>query len=317
VPPAKLPARVRVAVEDGKPSPPPAAKPGVAAEIRPAVAGGKPGAKAGPQKAAGGKAGPNVVPAAGRGEVVVSASGPFRVLDSKGNIVVPVATGTWKVVPAAKGVRLLPPRDQAGAPGLTVLGVEPAAALPGQPLIVRFRSNLPGLLSATAQPPGGPTVPVVASQVTGTGERRLTLPAATQPGPYSLTLTTDSGPGRTATLTVTPAVADPNAPPPPPAGSTEPGGLLGTLPDAGLLDGGLSQTLIAAPPSAPDAMPPLAPQRASRSAAVRPSLGPPASSPGPASDHNGLGVLLAALCGLAVWRFRARPNWRSFSALFR
>ena len=297
VPPDKLPARVRVAVENGKPSPPPAAKPGAAAETRPAGAGGKPAAKSGPQKAAGGKAvRPNVVPAAGRGEIVVSASGPFRVLDSKGNVVVPVATGTWKVVPVPKGVRLLPPRDQAGAPGLTVLGVEPAAALPGQPLTVRFRSNLPGLLSATAQPPGGPAVPVLASEVTGTGERRLTLPAATQPGPYSLTLTTDSGPGRTASLTVTPVVADPSAPPPPPAGSIEPGGLLGTLPEAGLLDGGLSQSLIAAPPSAP------AP-RTSRSAAVRPLPSPalPATS-----DHTGLGLLLASLTGLALWRFRAR-----------
>src|SRR5207237_812473 len=71
-------------------------------------------------------------PAAAAG-AVVSASVPFRVLDSRGNVVVPVATGSWRVVPAAKGVQLLPPRDQAGAPGLTVLGVEPAAPSPGRP----------------------------------------------------------------------------------------------------------------------------------------------------------------------------------------
>ena len=290
VPPAKLPARVRVAVDNGKPAPPPAAKPPPPA--------GKSGAN--PQKGA--KSG--APPAAGAADAVVSASGPFRILDSKGNVVVPVATGTWKVVPAAKGVRLLPPRDQAGAPGLTVLGVEPAAPLPGQPMTVRFRSTLPGLVSATAQPPGGPAMPVLASQVTGTDERRLSLPAATQPGPYSLTLTADSGPGRTATLTVTPGVADPNAPPPPPASSTEPGGLLGTLPEAGLLDGGLSQTLIVAPPSSSEPEQPLVTQRASRSAAVRP-LGSSPAAPAP-SDDNVLGLLLASLSGLALWRFRAR-----------
>ena len=267
VPAAKLPARVRVAVEDGKPSPPPSPKP--------APNGGSP---APPARA--GAAKPGVPPAKGVSEAVVSASAPFRILDSKDNVVVPVATGTWKVVPAGKGVRLLPPRDQAGAPGLTVLGVEPAGALPGQPLTVRYRSNLPALISATAQPPGGPAAPVVDSQVIGTEERRLTLPAATQPGPYSLTLTADSGPGRTATLTVTPPVADPNP---------------------------LAQTLIAAgPPPATAAERPAPPARASRSASVA-SLGA-APSPGspPTSDDGVFGLFLASLTGLAVWRFRAR-----------
>src|SRR5207253_7512175 len=91
-------------------------------------------------------AGKSAPPVAGKSapsapDMVVSASGPFRVLDSKGKVVVPVATGSWKVVPAPTGVRLLPPRDQAGAPGLTVVGIEPAAGVPGQPLVVRFRSN--------------------------------------------------------------------------------------------------------------------------------------------------------------------------------
>ena len=275
VPPAKLPARVRVAVDSGKPAP---AKPGTP-------------------------------PPAGASEAVVSSSGPFRILDSKGKVVVPVATGQWRIAPAAKGVRLLPPRDQAGAPGLTVLGVEPAAPLPGQPLTVRFKSTLPALVSATAQPPGGPAAPVLTSHVVGTDERRLTLAAATQPGPYALTLTADAGPGRTAELTVTPAVVDPNAPPPAPAG-----GLLGPLPEVGLIDGGLAQTLLAAPPPAEDpAAGRRAPApRASRSAAWASSSTLPAAPA--ASGDGGIGLLLAALTGFAVWRFRARPNRRSFSA---
>ncbi|HEV8628144.1 MAG TPA: SpoIID/LytB domain-containing protein [Acidimicrobiia bacterium] len=298
VPAAKLPARVRVAVEDGKPAPPPGPKP--------ATGDGKPGSVSDSQGTpAGGKAAARpgtVPPAVGIQEAVVSASGPFRILDSKGNVIVPVATGTWKITAAAKGVRLLPPRDQAGAPGLTVLGVEPAAALPGQPLTVRFRSNLPAIVSATAQPPGGPAAPALAPQVAGTDERRVTLPAATRPGPYSLTLTADAGPGRTATLTVAPAVADPNAPPPAPAG-----GLLGPLPDVGLIDGGLAQTLIAAPPDATTANErPAPPARASRSAAVRQLGSFPSPTAPVTSDHGGLGLFLASLSGFALWRFRAR-----------
>ena len=270
---AKLPARVRVAVDSGLPS-----------------RGTPPGPRAGAR------------PPAGAGEAVVSASGAFRILDSKGNVVVPVATGQWRIAPAGKGVRLLPPRDQAGAPGLTVIGVEPAVPLPGQPLTVRFKSNLPALVSATAQPPGGPAAPVLTSHVVGTDERRLTLAAATQPGPYALTLTADAGPGRTAELTVTPAVTDPNAPPPAPSG-----GLLGPLPEVGLIDGGLAQTLIAAPPPAEDATGRPAPSpRTSRSAAWASSSPLPAPTAPATSGDNGLGVLLAAACGLALWRFRAR-----------
>jgi stage II sporulation protein D len=279
LPPAKLPTRVRVAVEDGKPAKPGAAQP------------------------------------AGVGGAVVSASAPFRILDSRDNVVVPVAMGSWKVVPAGAGVRLVPPRDQAGPPGLSVLGIEPAVPLPGQPMTVRFKSNLPGIVSATAQPPGagGPAVQVLAPQVVGTEERRLTLAAATQPGPYSLTLNADAGPGRTATLTVAPVVGDPNAPPPVRSGFA--GGLLGLPPEAESIAGGTGQVLLsnemlsalavdAAPTTAAER--PVSARRASRSSALRPvgSLQPPAA-PGP-SDRYGLGLILAGLAGLAVWRFRAR-----------
>jgi hypothetical protein len=291
LPAPKLPARVRVAVEDGKPSAPPKPPPGAP----------QPSQASAPAK---GKAAPSASPA-GVASAVFSASGPFRVLDGRGKVIVPVALGTWKAVPAAKGVQLIPPRDQAGAPGITVLGVDPAVPLPGQPLTVRFRSSLPGLLSATAQVPGGAASPLFASQVIGTEERRLTLAAATQPGPYSLTLTTDSGVGRTATLTVTPQVADPNAPPPPPVDSGT--GLLGRPSDENAIEGGLAQTLITALDLSPAANErPVPAPRASRSSAFRPlgSGRAPANPTG--AGHAGLGILLAALTGLALWRFRAR-----------
>jgi hypothetical protein len=216
---------------------------------------------------------------------VVSASGPFRILDSKGKVVVPVATGSWKIVPGGKGVKLVAPKGQNGAPGLTVLGIEPAAAMPGQPLTVRFKSNLPGLVSVTAQPPGGGEMPILAPQVAGTGEQQVTLPAATAPGIYSVTLTADSGPGRVATTNITPAVNLAPAPGGPVAG--DPG------------DGarrGLSQSLIAAQRSGPE--------RASRSSSVRTAASVSGRESEPSGD--GLGVMLAGLVGLAVWRFRAR-----------
>jgi SpoIID/LytB domain protein len=274
VPAAKLPARVRVAVSTGAPRHPPgdgAPGPGTAGAgpaAKPAD-GAKPGAAGagGAAKAAdGGKPG-GVKPASAAATAppvtapsgaVVSASAAFRVLDSRGNVVIPVASGSWTVVPAAKGLQLLPPRDQAGPAGVSVLGVEPAEPSPGQPVTVRFRSNLPGVVSATAQPPGGPAAQALAPQYqfAANTEYRLTLPPAARPGPYTVTLAADSGPGRTASATATPAVIDPAAPaggPPPATGPAAGAGVPGLVP------GGLFQALITA-----DRIPP--PPRASRSA---------------------------------------------------
>jgi SpoIID/LytB domain protein len=304
VPAAKLPAKVRVAVDDGKPPTPPAAKPGAVA-AGPAENAGGAKTKAGQDPKAA-KAG--TAPAtAGAADAVVSASGPFRILDAKGGVVVPVATGSWRVIPAGKGLKLLPPRDQAGAAGLTVLGIEPAAPLPGQPITVRFKSNLPAILSASAQSPGAPeAAPVLAAQVAGTDERRLTLPAAPQPGPYAVTLSADAGPGRTATLTVTPAVLDPNAPPPAPPGT--PGdprpGLLGIPSDAKLFEGSLAQALLTAPPTPISADRASSLGRVSRSAPRRP-LGSSRTAP-LSSDQPLPGLLLAALGGLGFWRLGTR-----------
>jgi stage II sporulation protein D len=282
----KLPAKVRVAIDDGKPAPPPAAKPA-------------------PPPAAKRAAEPAPKPA-GAADAVVSASGPFRILDSKGKVIVPVATGAWRIVPAGKGLRLTPPRDQAGAGGITVLGIEPAGPLPGQPVTVRFKSNLPSILSATAQAPGTPSAaPVLAAQVAGSDEHRLTLPPAAMPGPYAVTLTADAGPGRTASLTVTPPVLDPNAPPPTPPGADPGPGLLGVPPEAKVIEGGLAQALLAAPP-AHHTGDRTTLDRASRSASPRPIGTVPSPADPVTSDHPVLGLLLAAGAGLAFWRLRSR-----------
>ncbi len=308
VPAAKLPRTVRVAVDSGKPAP----KPAPPAAGAPAQAGSPSGQPAAGKPAARPAAGkPAAQPVAGSADAVVSASGPFRILDSKGKVVVPVATGSWRIVPAGKGVKLLPPKGQNGPPGLTVLGIEPVAAVPGQPLTVRFKSSLPAVVSATAQPPGGAEAQILAPTQVGTGEQPLTLPAAGAPGVYSVTLTADSGPGRTASLTVAPVVVNLGAAP----GSDPAGGAGGSsgpgLGAARLISGGLDQTLIdtdriAAERIAAD-RPPTRPAsaRASRSSSVR-TVASPASDGSP-TRTGGLGVVLAALAGLTLWRFRA---WR-------
>jgi stage II sporulation protein D len=308
IPAAKLPATVRVAVDSGlssskpqapKPAAPPAPKAAAEGKAQPAPASGKPAPAA-------------KAPApAGSADAVVSASGPFRILDSKGKVVVPIATGSWKIVPASKGVHLLPPKGQSGPPGLTVLGIEPAAAIPGQPLTVRFKSSLPALVSASAQAPGGPEIAVLTPRVAGAEEQRVTIPAAAVPGIYSVTLTADSGPGRVATTTVAPVVVNLGSTP---AGPTaDPGaggpGLLGvSVPgprrspgaaEPNSVQGGLYQALVGGDRTS-------VPSRASRSSAPR-MVGSGRSAPAAApTDRYGLGLILAALAGFALWRFRAR-----------
>jgi stage II sporulation protein D len=290
VPAAKLPATVRVAIDSGKPAPKPVPKP--AAQPAPA-AGPGPAGKAQPAPATGKPAAGKAPAPVGSSDAVVSASGPFRILDSKGKVVVPVATGSWRIVPAAKGVQLQPPKGQSGPAGVTVLGIEPAAAVPGQPLTVRFKSNLPAVVSASAQPPGGPETAVLTPRVAGTEEQRVTLPAASTPGIYSVSLTADSGLGRVATTTVAPAIV--NLGPPP--GTVGPSATDDPLIGATVL-GGTAQSLVAADRRA-------APARASRSAAVRTAGSAGPVGPGQA-DGAALGLLLASLSGLALWRFRAR-----------
>ncbi|HET9770480.1 MAG TPA: SpoIID/LytB domain-containing protein, partial [Acidimicrobiia bacterium] len=90
VPAAKLPRTVRVAVDSGKPAPKP---PAAAAPGQPGSpsAPGQPGSP-GSGKPAAGKPAPGkpaAGAAAGSPDAVVSASGPFRILDSKGKVVVP------------------------------------------------------------------------------------------------------------------------------------------------------------------------------------------------------------------------------------
>ena len=106
VPAGQAPGPVRVAIDTGKPqpanrrrrpenrSPPrprPASPPSPGRSRRHRHPRGRPGPPGG------------CPPPAGAGEAVVSASGPFRILDSKGKVVVPVATGQWRITPAAKG----------------------------------------------------------------------------------------------------------------------------------------------------------------------------------------------------------------------
>ena len=224
----------------------------------------------------------------GRPAAVVGASGPFRVLDGKGNVIAAVATGAWRVAPSPKGLRLVPPPGQTGTPGVQLVGVDPPTPGLSQAVTVRLRSNLPAFLSVNAQPPGGAEAPVMAPQPVGTEEVELTLPGATQPGTYLVTVTANSGTGRVATLALVPQVVGPA-----PAAASPP--------DANAV-------------SAPATPVPQPPSRASRS--LRPAAArAPISSARPPNLALpiGAGVTLVALAGAGSWLWQARFRRRKAS----
>ncbi|HVW32503.1 MAG TPA: SpoIID/LytB domain-containing protein, partial [Acidimicrobiia bacterium] len=106
VPASKLPAAVRVAVATGSPPKPADPAPATAASAPPGAAG--PGPAGGPP-ARGAAPTAAKVPAAIT-SALVAASGPFRILDSKGRVVVDQATGWWRISASGKGLALTPPK---------------------------------------------------------------------------------------------------------------------------------------------------------------------------------------------------------------
>lgn len=133
----------------------------------------------------------------------VSSPRYFRVLDGAGNVIVPVAVGRWRVVPAGPGaVRVLPPEGYDTPLTLTATGVEPAEPGPGDITLVRFSLSAPAVITVRFTPPGVEpgTNP---SRVVDAGEVVEWIPAPAVPGDYQVTLQADAGPGRQAVLPLT------------------------------------------------------------------------------------------------------------------
>lgn len=148
----------------------------------------------------------------GRAEATVSGTGRFRVLDEAGKPLAVVATGTWKVVPAAGGkVRLVPPPAQAGPPAIQPLGVAPTQPAPGGPVEVSFALTAPAVVRVRAQAPTGPAL-VIERGAMDAGPITQALPPALMAGEYAVTVEADAGGGRSTSAALTFVVAKPTPP---------------------------------------------------------------------------------------------------------
>ncbi|MGH9022416.1 MAG: SpoIID/LytB domain-containing protein [Acidimicrobiia bacterium] len=141
----------------------------------------------------------------GRPSLSVSSPGMFRVLDGASNPVVAVGAGTWQVTPGArKGIRVVAPHGQGGAPTGQVLGIDQGDPVSGSALSVRFRLDTPALVSILfrALPGEEPVAAQVLAPPTpaGAGEGSLAMVSAPPPGSPVPVLLLDAGGGRRAEL---------------------------------------------------------------------------------------------------------------------
>ncbi len=157
---------------------------------------------------------------------VHSAGGRFRVVDADGRVVAHRATGAWRATPAPNGrIRLVPPTDEAGAPGAALTTAEPAAAHVRQAVALRIELQGPAALTRiTLTNPAGATTELDPSKLRASGPLTVRLGAATtsEPGPYRVDFERDAGAGRVVTVPVVIDVAPAEAKAP--AAVANPGG---------------------------------------------------------------------------------------------
>ena len=142
----------------------------------------------------------------GRASAEVTSAGRFRVVDGTGAVLAVAGSGSWEVVPAGKGVRVVPPADQAGAPSLDGLRLDQAVAPLGETSVLHFTLAAPAALRVTVHLPAAPPV-VMELGVKEAGAQAVEVPAAARPGPASVTVRADAGGGRTAEMPITFQVA--------------------------------------------------------------------------------------------------------------
>lgn len=134
------------------------------------------------------------------GNVTVAGEGRFRVVDGNGAPMAIATSGAWQVVPAGKGVRVIPPPGAANP-----LAVEPVvvdgAPETGEPLELRLRLSTPAMVRLTVHPPSA-AAQALEPRLLDAGESAHALPAAPAPGDYVVDIQADAGVGRTATVPV-------------------------------------------------------------------------------------------------------------------
>ena len=143
--------------------------------------------------------------------------GRFRVSTPDGTVLAHAATGTWRVLPLPKGgLRVIPPADQAEPAAVERLGTDPAKPRAGEPVRVKVRLAHPAMVGATVSDARAPASDAVAAaaepvamaepvavaepKLVEAGEVTLELPPPPEAGRYTVSLTTDRGGGRTATM---------------------------------------------------------------------------------------------------------------------
>lgn len=156
--------------------------------------------------------------------VVAGESGPFRITDGSGTVVAHAATGAWSVSvgPKGKGLRLVPPPDQAGPATAELAATEPAAPVPGRPLAVHLRLSGPAAITRVQlTAPDGASSEVDPPTLRGPGEVVVPIASASL-GLYTLAVDREPGAGRTTSSTVTVGVAVSDVPVPGLASATRP-----------------------------------------------------------------------------------------------
>ena len=148
--------------------------------------------------------------------VVSGESGSVRITDGSGTVVAHAATGAWSITagPRGKGLRLVPPRDEAAPATAEVAATEPAAPAQGQPLAVRLRLAGPAAVTRVQlTAPDGATTEVDPPTLRGPGELMVPIASAVL-GVYTVAVDREAGAGRTTSSTLVVDVAMSTSPPP-------------------------------------------------------------------------------------------------------
>ncbi|MBW3615500.1 MAG: SpoIID/LytB domain-containing protein [Actinobacteria bacterium] len=148
--------------------------------------------------------------------VVAAEGGSFRITDGSGTVVAHAASGAWSVFagPRGKGVRLVPPPDQAGPATAEVAATDPPAPVPGHPLAVHLRLAGPSAVTRVQlTAPDGAITEVDPPTLRPAGEFAVPLVPSAALGQYTVAVEREAGAGRTTSSTLVVGVAVPVAPP--------------------------------------------------------------------------------------------------------
>ncbi|MBW3651763.1 MAG: SpoIID/LytB domain-containing protein [Actinobacteria bacterium] len=149
--------------------------------------------------------------------VVTGEGGSFRVTDGSGAVVAHAASGKWGVFPGprGKGLRLVPPSDQAGPATAEVAATEPTAPVSGQPLVVHLRlTGPPAVTRVHLSAPDGATTEVDPPTLRPAGDLVVRLAPSAAVGLYTVAVEREAGAGRATSSTLVVGVGVPEAPPP-------------------------------------------------------------------------------------------------------